>query len=315
MAVPVGKVIGYLLAEALMLYFTGATANAAKWLGKLGKVGGKLAAIFRKIGGKLADLRPRRTPDIDLPERPGGGRKARELPFAVASAALIADTHDKADSPVSVLLASLQPLRVKFTWIRRFRAARIRPGHYRIVLVASEHTVDRDYTPGTEEEDPALVRQRRVDELIDEFAAMDRPSAAFARWKDQLIGSGFSQHEVAEIVYQGTLKRGSNPWGGNWKKYLEEISVSEYPGRPQHAHHLVQKVGGGAAGARNRELLREVGINPLLGRENLAWAPNIKFQHGRNPQADLLAMLEPVRGNRVAIVEVLERWAEIARKR
>lgn len=148
-----GKVIGYLLAEALMLFFTGATANAAKWLGKLGKVGGKLAAIFRRVGGKLADLRPRRAPDVDLPRRRGRDRKSREMPFAVASAAVISEANDDADRSIPVLLTALQPLRAKFRWIKRFSATRTRPGHFRIALVASEHTVDRDYTPAAEDTD------------------------------------------------------------------------------------------------------------------------------------------------------------------
>ena len=153
-----GKVIGYVLAEALMLFFTGATANAAKWLGKLGKVGGKLASIFRKVGGRLADLRPRRAPDVDLPRRRGRDRKSRELPFAVASAATISEANDDANRSIPALLTALQPLRAKFRWIKRFSATRTRPGHFRIALVASDHTVDRDYTPGADDTEASTVR-------------------------------------------------------------------------------------------------------------------------------------------------------------
>ena len=51
-----GYVIGYILAELLMIIFTAGTATTAKWLGKLGKIGEKLAKILSKVLGKVDDL-------------------------------------------------------------------------------------------------------------------------------------------------------------------------------------------------------------------------------------------------------------------
>lgn len=144
---------------------------------------------------------------------------------------------------------------------------------------------------------------------------MESPSKGYARWKRELADEGFTSDEISEIVYEGALARGENPFGENWKKYYEEISGTSYPGPPSHAHHLVEKAGGGAAGETNRAILREVGIDPLLAKENLAWAPNVAGQHGIGPQTELMERLLTVRGDRDGIIEVLGEWAEVAKGR
>lgn len=148
---------------------------------------------------------------------------------------------------------------------------------------------------------------------IDEFVSLERKN--FRAWKNELAEQGLSKSDISEVVYQGSLKRGENIWGDNWKKYYEEISGTTYPGQPSHAHHLVEKVGRGPFSATNREILSEVGINPLLARENLTWAPNVAGQHGTGPQRELMERLQEVRGDKDAIIEVLQDWAEIAKSR
>ena len=109
--------------------------------------------------------------------------------------------------------------------------------------------------------------------------------------------------QIQEVVYQDSLKRGENPFKGNWKKYYEEISGTSYPGDPSHAHHLVEKGSNSAAAVSNRVILREVDINPLLSRHNLTWAPNkVVGQHGTVPQQQLNDMLTPFRGDRTKII-------------
>jgi hypothetical protein len=39
-------------------------------------------------------------------------------------------------------------LRARYPWIEEFIAQPIAPGHYRLVMVASNHEIDKDYTPG-----------------------------------------------------------------------------------------------------------------------------------------------------------------------
>jgi hypothetical protein len=119
-------------------------------------------------------------------------------------------------------------------------------------------------------------------------------------------------------VSTSSLKKGENIFGDDWAKYYSEISGTEIPRdamvRP-HAHHKAQKKGGNAAGALNREILREVNINPELSRHNLTWAPNVTGQHGVAPQTELLKMLIEVRGNRDGVIDVLRQWDDISRSR
>ena len=145
-------------------------------------------------------------------------------------------------------------------------------------------------------------------------------SSNYETWKKQLAkdlkAEGLSEAQanesIREIFYRGSLEKNENIFGGgkDWGKYWSEVSGTTHPGDPMHAHHLVEKVGGGVAGAENRTILQEVGINPNLQRENFTWAPNkVKGQHGQIPQAELNRRLQPVRGNKEGIEQVLKEWA------
>jgi len=77
------------------------------------------------------------------------------LPFALGAARAIAETHDAKDSAVPTVLASLAPLKKKYRWIKKFSAKRkAQSGHYEIVMHASSHTVDEDYTTDVQGTDP-----------------------------------------------------------------------------------------------------------------------------------------------------------------
>ncbi|PSU93789.1 hypothetical protein C0W35_11325 [Photobacterium kishitanii] len=105
-----------------------------------------------------------------------------------------------------------------------------------------------------------------------------------------------------------------NIWGNDWKKYLKEISGTESPPemkRP-HAHHMVEKVGGKQAGQLNRMLLSEAGIDPLLSKHNLTWAPNVAGPHGYAPQLELFKKLIVVRRDRNGILNVLREQREVS---
>jgi Domain of unknown function (DUF4157) len=153
-----GYVVGYILAEVLMAIFTGGAATAAKVLGKLGKVGKALLKILEAVFGtvdKVMDKIPGRRrraeadPDVHKGDSPD---KARELPFALSLAKAIAEGHDSKDSPPLAVIASLLPLRARYRWIKGFAARPKSPGHYRIVMLASEYELDSDYTSPVDEE-------------------------------------------------------------------------------------------------------------------------------------------------------------------
>jgi hypothetical protein len=153
-----GQIVGYIAAEVLMAIFTAGAATAVKWLGKLGKLGGKLAQVLGKILKKVDDAfdkvpgRKGRKRDAK-DDKDASSDKAKQLPIALSMAAAIAETNDAKDSPVPVVLALLRPLKKKFTWIDRFDDEKKSPGHYRILMYASPpHVVDDDYTTEREEE-------------------------------------------------------------------------------------------------------------------------------------------------------------------
>lgn len=161
------------------------------------------------------------------------------------------------------------------------------------------------------------ISAARMSELTDDFAN-NVTSSNVTAWKRGLQNDGLSPETIRDIIYQGSLQRGENIWGNDWARYYTEISGTPIPRgqmvRP-HAHHLAEKVGGGSAGALNREILEEIGINPLLSKHNITWAPNVAGQHGFGPQSELLRRLLPVRGDRAGVVRVLGEWAEISRAR
>lgn len=161
---------------------------------------------------------------------------------------------------------------------------------------------------------PEGIDAVRFEKLVDEFAEF-KSARGFTAWKQGLIDEGLTPVQIQEMIYQGSLKRGENLWKGDWKKYYEEISGTQYPGPPSHAHHLVEKGSSSPAAIENRKILEEVGINPLLSRDNLTWAPNITGQHGAIPQGELLDKLSSVRGDKDGIIDVLKQWAKISGSR
>ena len=64
---------------------------------------------------------------------------------------IITEAHDARDSPLSVLRASLLVVKQQFRVVDRFDIIPKGGGHYRVMMIASEHEVDGDYTPGREE--------------------------------------------------------------------------------------------------------------------------------------------------------------------
>lgn len=139
-------------------------------------------------------------------------------------------------------------------------------------------------------------------------------SSNYAKWKNGLKNEGLEEEHIREIFYRGSLEKNKNIFettsGNGWGQYYAEISGTTHPGLPLHAHHLVEKIGGGVAGSQNRIILEEVGINPQLDRINFTWAPmNIKGQHGGMIQEVLNGRLKAVRGNREGIEKVLRDWA------
>ena len=95
--------------------------------------------------------------------------RAAELPRALAEARGIETVHDRIDSPVPVLLASLMVLKRRYRWIDTFTARPIGVGTFAIELVASPGTLVGRYTVERRHARDTLVRV--VEEHGDALAA------------------------------------------------------------------------------------------------------------------------------------------------
>jgi A nuclease family of the HNH/ENDO VII superfamily with conserved AHH len=90
-----------------------------------------------------------------------------------------------------------------------------------------------------------------------------------------------------------------------------------------HAHHILFKLGNGEAQkklvALGQSILKQYGLDPILGLENLVWAPNsVKGQHGPLHLKALVDALEGAHetvGSKKAIIEILKEHGEAAAKR
>lgn len=83
-----------------------------------------------------------------------------------------------------------------------------------------------------------------------------------------------------------------------------------------HAHHILFKKGNGAVQQalvdRGQEVLRQHGIDPIFGKENFVWAPNITGQHTEAMLEPLVMQLEKIGNARGAtkdqVVKVLQEF-------
>ncbi len=121
--------------------------------------------------------------------------------------------------------------------------------------------------------------------------------------------------------------------GKNHSINIDQIDYGDYlkknKGEPPsdmydpHAHHIVFKKGNGKAQQElvkeGQEILKEYDIDPILGLENLVWAPNrVKGQHGIEALRNVVDNIKRVRdagGDRDDMVEMLEKLGDIARRR
>ncbi|WP_419957618.1 hypothetical protein [Psychrobacillus psychrotolerans] len=68
-----------------------------------------------------------------------------------------------------------------------------------------------------------------------------------------------------------------------------------------------------------QEILKEYDIDPILGLENLVWAPNrVKGQHGIEALSNVVDNIKKVRdagGDRDDMVEMLNKLGDVAKRR
>ncbi|MGG4201875.1 T7SS effector LXG polymorphic toxin [Peribacillus frigoritolerans] len=135
--------------------------------------------------------------------------------------------------------------------------------------------------------------------------------------KEQLISMAKVESEVSGRV-------NSNVDQINYGAYLKK-NIGNPPNDmyDPHAHHIVFKKGNGEAQKElvkeGQEILREYDIDPILGLENLVWAPNrVKGQHGIEALRNVVDNIKKVRdadGDRDDMVEMLNKLGDIAKRR
>ncbi|HDR7566396.1 hypothetical protein EXW32_16300 [Bacillus mycoides] len=134
-------------------------------------------------------------------------------------------------------------------------------------------------------------------------------------------GSGVSKEgSVAKGTGEVTKDVDKIDYGAYLKKNIGEPPKDMYD---PHAHHIVFKKGNGKAQKElvkeGQEILKEYDIDPILGLENLVWAPNrVKGQHGIEALRNVVDNLKKVRdagGDRDDILEMLNKLGDIAKRR
>ncbi|PKF89655.1 hypothetical protein CW306_10210 [Bacillus sp. BA3] len=135
--------------------------------------------------------------------------------------------------------------------------------------------------------------------------------------KEQLISMAKVESEISGRV-------NSNVDQINYGAYLKK-NIGNPPSDmyDPHAHHIVFKKGNGEAQKElvkeGQEILREYDIDPILGLENLVWAPNrVKGQHGIEALRNVVDNIKKVRdadGDRDDMVEMLNKLGDIAKRR
>lgn len=150
------------------------------------------------------------------------------------------------------------------------------------------------------------------------------------------VGAGvqrYGSYNVRSPVYMeiepGRLNSGiplnvRNPLTTNFGSHLTKLKGAAPAGmKDPHAHHILFKEGNGQAQKvlvrQGQELLREFDIDPIMGPENLVWAPNrVQGQHHIDALAHVVKKLNEVKnsgGDRSDMAQMLQELGELAARR
>ncbi|WP_372365470.1 pre-toxin TG domain-containing protein [Candidatus Uabimicrobium sp. HlEnr_7] len=209
-AIPIPFVSGKVLrmAKGIVQWILGKTKITKILRYATGKASGFVKKMWNKVSSffknKFASKIKKADPEVPTKKtKIGGGDKATELPIALGMAKTIEAAHDAKDSPVPLLLASLNTLKKRFTWIKKFSAKPTGPNHYKIVMHASENDVG-DYTDGKPRLKLTKSAKRKLGNLInikDKDAAqaiLDRGGNASN--VNKALGNHLREKTVGEIA-------------------------------------------------------------------------------------------------------------------
>lgn len=169
--------------------------------------------------------------------------------------------------------------------------------------------------------------KKYIDDIVDSFGNVD--IAKMNELKLAIQKGAFTKEEISELckimselgitdIYEATMKK------IKFGTYLKNVlgNPPEDMIEP-HAHHILFKTGNGPTQQEfvkeGQEILRKYGIDPVVGLENLVWAPNgITGQHditALTEVVDALREIDEFGGDYKDIVKVLEQFGNIASDR
>ncbi len=167
----IGKIIGMVLLEVVLAFFTGGAANAAKWAGKLGKfakvaktiakvgddVLGPLNKMNKKLIDKISDKVPKKFKNKNgKGDYEGNDKKNIYRQLLLNQARLTAELFDANGSTLAQLKTSLNLSEKAYPKLGNVKwpAKHIRDNVYSLGMVASpEKMVDKHFTSGTKGKD------------------------------------------------------------------------------------------------------------------------------------------------------------------
>ncbi|MEE3312938.1 MAG: AHH domain-containing protein [Treponema sp.] len=135
--------------------------------------------------------------------------------------------------------------------------------------------------------------------------ALERGEISSAMFWEEVVKNGWSKDLCEELI------KGNVDFG----RYLRNL-IGNYPSGmiDPHAHHILPKTGKGttqqALVEEGQKILRSYGIDPILGPENLCWAPNrVAGQHSEEAIKEIvdgLKMLQEGGANKEEITYFLK---------
>jgi hypothetical protein len=223
-----GYIIGAVALEVILAIFTGGTTLGVKVLAKVGKyfprlmrVLNKLLDLAEKLPGRRRKDRDRDTDDRDMSIDDRAWEQAR------AMAAIVTEGHDEKDTPVEVLIPTLNTtIAARFKGVRGYKAIPTgAPDTYRIIQFARRNTVDEHYTE-RKFRGPAR-KGTDWDHIYDRH--WEGGATARQRTTGTIFGT-LSKADIKKVVDQAWEQRKKVQTQGNRIKYQAEVKMREWNG-------------------------------------------------------------------------------------
>jgi hypothetical protein len=167
-----------------------------------------------------------------------------------------------------------------------------------------------------------------------QWAVLDREGKVVSRGATQKVALEAARGKILEddwcaLDLQRQLNSKLKPEGylADAQGHLNSLGTDalgrSYPGKtigggPTHAHHIVMQEGTGVTGQaaveKSQAILRQYGIDPFRGQENLVWAPNNGYLRTDEYAQKVLEQLKGAPQTKEGITKALKDIAEIVSK-